>query len=93
MVKFELPVAFIEELTFSGWVKLFDPYLDDLLRESVVMGSCPIAEDYVGNYIELSVFKFYWVQCIASPSPRLIIRDDSDLSSWIHLIAFILCFC
>ena len=44
MVKFELPVALIEELTFSGWLKLLELYLDDLLRESEVMGSCPIAD-------------------------------------------------
>ena len=44
IVKFELPVALIEELTFSGLLKLLELYLDDLFREREVIGSCPIAD-------------------------------------------------
>ena len=81
-VKFELPVALTDELTFSGWLKLLEFCLEVLLREIAATGSCPIV-DWLeeGSCIEWSVFNTWWLPCRVRPSLLLITSEDSVLSS------------
>ena len=57
-VKFELPVALTEELTFSGWLKLLEFCFEVLFREIAATGNWPTVDRLEeGSCIEWSVFK------------------------------------